>query len=95
LVAYGLDRIDAQRDIRIVLLEGAPRVLASLPERISKAAHGLLEELLAPHGLPHGFSSSPCAALEIRSGRLAKTRVCTFEQHDADISVARRCDQVS
>ena len=45
LVAYGLDRIDPQRDIRIVLLEGAPRVLAGLPERISKAAHQLLEKL--------------------------------------------------
>jgi NADH dehydrogenase len=45
LVAYGLDHIDAQRDIRIVLLEGAPRVLAGLPERISRAAHDLLEKL--------------------------------------------------
>jgi NADH dehydrogenase len=45
LVAYGLDRIDAQRDIRIVLLEGAPRILAGLPERISKAAQELLENL--------------------------------------------------
>ena len=45
LVAYGLDRIDPQRDIRIVLLEGAGRVLPGLPERISKSAHQLLEKL--------------------------------------------------
>jgi NADH dehydrogenase len=45
LVAYGLDRIDPQRDIRIVLLEGAARILAGLPEPISKAAHELLEKL--------------------------------------------------
>ena len=36
LVAYGLDRIDTQSDIRIVLLEGAGRILAGLPERISR-----------------------------------------------------------
>jgi NADH:ubiquinone reductase (H+-translocating) len=45
LVAYGLDHIDAQRDIRIVLVEGAGRILAGLPERISAAAHRLLEKL--------------------------------------------------
>ena len=45
LVAYGLDHIDPQRDIRVVLLEGAGRILPGLPERISKAAHRLLEKL--------------------------------------------------
>jgi NADH dehydrogenase len=45
LVAYGLDNIDPQRDIRIVLLEGAPRILAGLPERISNDAQRLLEKL--------------------------------------------------
>ncbi|HUA81067.1 MAG TPA: NAD(P)/FAD-dependent oxidoreductase [Dyella sp.] len=45
LVAYGLDRIEPKRDIRIVLLEGAGRVLPGLPERISRVAHQLLEKL--------------------------------------------------
>ncbi len=35
VVAYGLDRIDPQRDIRIVLIEAAERILPGLPERIS------------------------------------------------------------
>ena len=43
VVAYGLDRIDPERDIRIVLIEAADRVLPGLPERISKASHRLLE----------------------------------------------------
>ena len=34
IVAYGLDRIDPQRDIRIVLIEGARRILPGLPQRI-------------------------------------------------------------
>jgi NADH dehydrogenase len=43
VVAYGLDRIDPARDIRIVLIEAAERVLPGLPERISKAARRLLD----------------------------------------------------
>ncbi len=45
LVSYGLDRIDPERDIKLVLIEAGPRILPALPERISKAAHGLLSEL--------------------------------------------------
>ena len=45
LVAYGLDRIDAGRDIRILLIEGAGRVLPALPERISDATHRLLQQM--------------------------------------------------
>ena len=45
LVAYGLDRIDPERDIRITLIEAAPRILPALPERLSEAAKLLLEKL--------------------------------------------------
>ena len=45
VVAYGLDRIDAERDIRIVLIEAAPRILPGLPERIAEATHRLLTAL--------------------------------------------------
>jgi NADH dehydrogenase len=45
VVAFGLDRIDPQRDIRIVLIEAAPRILPALPERISTATRDLLEQL--------------------------------------------------
>jgi NADH dehydrogenase len=45
LVAYGLDRIDPDMDIRINLIEAAPRILPQLPERLSKAAVKLLEGL--------------------------------------------------
>jgi len=45
VVAHGLDRIDPARDIRIVLIEAAARILPGLPERISEATHGLLREL--------------------------------------------------
>jgi NADH dehydrogenase len=44
-VAYALDRIDPQRDIRIVLIEAAERLLPGLPERISEATHRLLDQI--------------------------------------------------
>jgi len=45
LVAFGMDRIDPSRDIRIVLVEAAPRILPALPEDIAAAAVDLLRRL--------------------------------------------------
>lgn len=45
LVAYGLDRIDPDKDIKIHLIEAAPRILPALPERVSKGAGRLLAGL--------------------------------------------------
>ena len=45
MVAYGLDRVDADKDINVSVIEAAPRVLPALPERLSKATESLLREL--------------------------------------------------
>jgi NADH dehydrogenase len=45
VVAYGLDRINPERDIRIVLIEAADRILPGLPQRISEAARRLLDRI--------------------------------------------------
>jgi NADH dehydrogenase len=45
LVSYGLDRIDPERDIRLTIIEAAPRILPALPERLSKATLKLLQRL--------------------------------------------------
>jgi NADH dehydrogenase len=37
IVAYGIDGVDPQRDVRIILIEGANRILPTLSERISEA----------------------------------------------------------
>jgi NADH dehydrogenase len=42
--AYGFSHLVPGRDVRITLLEGAPRILAPLTERVSQAAHKLLEQ---------------------------------------------------
>jgi NADH:ubiquinone reductase (H+-translocating) len=45
LIAYGLDRIDPDKDLRLNLIEAAPRVLPGLPEGVSVSARRLLEGL--------------------------------------------------
>jgi NADH:ubiquinone reductase (H+-translocating) len=45
VVAYGLDQVDPQKDIRITLIEAADRVLPALPERVSKETEKLLGRL--------------------------------------------------
>jgi NADH dehydrogenase len=45
VVAFGLDRIDPERDIHVLLIEAADRILPGLPERISVATHRLLAKM--------------------------------------------------
>ena len=45
VVAFGLDRVDADKDIRVTVVEAAPRILPALPPRLSAAAEGLLRKL--------------------------------------------------
>ncbi len=45
VVAYGLDRVDADKDIQLALIEAAPRVLPALPERLSASTERLLRKL--------------------------------------------------
>jgi len=45
IVAYGLDRINPEKDIRITLIEAAERILPALPPRISESTTKLLQDL--------------------------------------------------
>ena len=45
LVAYGLDRIDPEKDVRLNVIEAADRILPALPQRLSDAAQDLLVKL--------------------------------------------------
>ncbi len=45
VVAYGLDKIDPEKDIRITLIEAAERILPALPARISDATAALLAKM--------------------------------------------------
>ena len=45
VIAYGLDRVDAEKDIQVSVIEAADRVLPALPPRMSTATEKLLREL--------------------------------------------------
>ena len=45
LVSYGLDRIDPEKDMKLILIEAADRILPALPPRLTDAATKLLTKL--------------------------------------------------
>jgi NADH:ubiquinone reductase (H+-translocating) len=45
VVAFGLDRVDPEKDVRIILIEAADRILPALPPRIADATLTLLKRL--------------------------------------------------
>jgi NADH dehydrogenase len=45
LAAYGMHHLNPRRDIRITVVEAAPRLLAALPERVSEKTEELLHKL--------------------------------------------------
>ena len=45
VIAYGLDRIDPQKDIKITLIEAAPRIVPALPDRLSQSTSKILTDL--------------------------------------------------
>jgi NADH:ubiquinone reductase (H+-translocating) len=45
LTAYGLDNIEPERDLKMTIIEAAPRILPALPERLSEATAEQLRKL--------------------------------------------------
>ena len=45
VVAYGLDRIDPEKDLKITLVEAAERILPAVPPRVAEGATRLLKKL--------------------------------------------------
>jgi NADH:ubiquinone reductase (H+-translocating) len=45
IAQFGLDRIEPEKDIKITLIEAAPRIVPALPERISEATEEILRKL--------------------------------------------------
>lgn len=74
VVAYGLDRIDPDKDISLNLIEAADRVLPALPRRLSEATEALLRKLgVVVH------TSAKVAEVQAESVRLADGRVIPAE----------------
>ena len=60
---YGIRRLDPDKDVRITLLEGGPRILGPLPEKVSNAAASLLGER-------HVRVVAGCRVARIEAGRV-------------------------
>lgn len=69
LAAYGLHKLNPQRDIRITLIEAGPRILPPLPERIAAATAQLLGELKVEIITGDSVTEVTTDAVLTRSGR--------------------------
>lgn len=45
IISFGMDRVDPEKDLKVILIEAAPRILPALSTRISTAAEKLLVDL--------------------------------------------------
>ena len=45
IISFGMDRVDPEKDLKVILIEAAPKILPALSERISTAAQKLLVDL--------------------------------------------------
>ena len=69
LVSYGLDRIDPD-DIRLILIEAADRILPALPERLSRAASRLLDQLAVTVRVASRVAAVRADGVELAGGEL-------------------------
>lgn len=45
IISFGMDRVNPEKDLKVILIEAAPKILPALSERISIAAEKLLTDL--------------------------------------------------
>jgi NADH dehydrogenase len=45
IISFGMDRVDPEKDLKVILIEAAPKILPALSPRISDAAEKLLVDL--------------------------------------------------
>jgi len=38
IISFGMDRVDPEKDLKVILIEAAPKILPALSDRISTAA---------------------------------------------------------
>jgi NADH:ubiquinone reductase (H+-translocating) len=78
LANYGFDHIHPEKDLQIVLVEAAPRVLSQLPERLSASAVRELRKLsIEVHTNEMVVEVTP-DSLKMRSGRVIQTTLVVW-----------------
>lgn len=69
LAAYGLHQLDPKHDIRIILIEAAPRILPALPERVSQTTAALLKKLDIEIWVNESVSKAEPTIIHTHSGK--------------------------
>lgn len=78
LASYGLDNIDPQKDMRIVLVEAAPRLLAQLPERVSQSALRELRKLAIEVHTDEKVVEVTADSLKMASGKVISSTITVW-----------------
>lgn len=78
LVAFGLDRINPEKDIKVSLIEAAPRILPVLPERLSEATQQLLEKINVDVLTGERVTEVSAAGVQTKSGRFVPAELVVW-----------------
>jgi NADH dehydrogenase len=78
VAAYGLSNFDPGRDLVIRIIEGAPRILAALPERLARAAQRRLESLGIEIVSGCLVSEVTANSVRTRDGRVFPANLCMW-----------------
>jgi NADH dehydrogenase len=68
LASYGLDHLDPSKDVRLTIVEAAPRILPQLSEHIAEAATGLLRDLSVDVHVGERVTAVDASAVHTASG---------------------------
>jgi NADH dehydrogenase len=77
-LTYGFQQLQAMKDVRITLLEGASRILAPLPEKVSTAALGLLQERAITVVTDTRVTSIDQRQVTVAGGAVYKADICVW-----------------
>ena len=78
LASYGFDHIDPQKDLKIVLIEAAPRLLPQLPERLSEAALRELRNLAIEVHTSEKVVEVTADSLKMASGKTVASTITVW-----------------
>ncbi len=75
---YGFDHIDPEKDLQIVLVEAAPRLLAQLPERLSESALRELRKLAIEVHTNEKVIEVTADSLKMASGKVVPSSITVW-----------------
>ncbi len=78
LASYGLDHIHPEKDLQIVLVEAAPRLLAQLPERLSESAMRELRKLAIEVHTNEKVIEVTADSLKMASGKVVSSSITVW-----------------